>query len=165
MPTITPGNHLYFYQLFSTEMGVGKQTTLQRVEEVLVQADVLLDDVDCESVEQLLGELDFVKLTVFKKGRVFATVMPREDLDDLLAKAVQPAAAKNAAAPGKAWKRARRAKGVRPTKPHHKRKVEVAEQKPLVEEAVIEEQVEALVEAPVEPAVEETAMQDVVPRG
>ncbi len=163
MPTITPGNHLYFYQLFSTEMGVGKQTTLQRVEEVLVQADVLLDDVDCESVEQLLGELDFVKLTVFKKGRVFATVMPREDLDDLLAKAAQPAASKNAAAPGKSWKRSRRAKGVRPTKPRHKRKVEPAEQQPPIEETVVEEQVEAPAETPVEPVIEETPAQDAAP--
>ena len=60
MPNLTPGNRLYFYQLFTQELGIGKQTTLLRVEEVLAEADVLLEDVECESIEQLLGELDFV---------------------------------------------------------------------------------------------------------
>ena len=49
MPNLTPGNRLYFYQLFTQELGIGKQTTLLRVEEVLAEADVLLEDVECES--------------------------------------------------------------------------------------------------------------------
>jgi len=55
MPRITAGNHLYFYQLFCTEMGVGKQTPLARVEEILSEADVLLEDVECASIEELLS--------------------------------------------------------------------------------------------------------------
>ena len=125
MPKITPGNHLYFYQLFSTEIGVGKQVPLSRIEEVLAEADVLLDDVECSSLGQLLGELsDFVKLTVFKKGRVFATVQPRPDLDELLQKAAQP---NEKGAGGKSWKRGRRSKDATPTKPRHKRVQPVAE--------------------------------------
>ncbi|MDO5118465.1 MAG: hypothetical protein Q4D48_00130 [Coriobacteriales bacterium] len=152
MPSITPGNHLYFYQLFSTELGVGKQTTLQRVEEVLAEADVLLDDVDCETVEELLNELaDFVKLTVFKKGRVFATVMQREDLDLLLEKAAQPVVDKSAAAAGKSWKRNRRSRDIRPTKPRHKKKPQVAvanvpEEKPVDETGAVVEEVVTVLE-------------------
>ena len=155
MPKITPGNHLYFYQLFMQELGTGKQTTLQRVEEVLAEADVLLEDVECESIEQLLGELDFVKLTVFKKGRVFATVMPREDLDELLEKAAQPTVDKAAAAAGKSWKRARRSKDVKPAKPRHK-----AKPKPVVEDVVEEEPVVEVEEEPV--AAEEPVVEPVV---
>ena len=150
MPRITPGNHLFFYQLFSTELGVGKQTTPQRVEEVLAEADVLLEDVECESIEQLLDELsDFMKLTVFKKGRVFVTVMPREDLDELLEKAEQPAVDKAAAAAGKSWKRNRRSKDIRPAKPRHKAKPKVT---PVVEEKEV-----VTMEAEVEQATEQVA--------
>ena len=156
MPNITPNNHLFFYQLFSTEMGTGKQTPVARVEEVLAEADVLLDDIDCESVDQMLEALaDFMKLTVFKKGRVFVTVMARPDLDELLEKAAEPVVDKDAAAAGRSWKRARRSKEVRPVKPRHKRKrvtraPEVAPEE-LVSDAVAETEVQA-VEARVAPA-------------
>jgi len=162
MPRITAGNHLYFYQLFCTEMGVGKQTPLARVEEILSEADVLLEDVECESIEELLGELsDFMKLTVFKKGRVFATVMAKADLDDLLEKAAQPTVDKAAAAAGKSWKRTRRSKDVRPTKPRHKRKPKPAsEQAAPSEEPVSETIVEAIPEVTVEPQ-EESVVEEV----
>lgn len=158
MAAITPGNHLYFYQLLSQEMGVGKQTPLARIEEILAEADVLLDDVDCESVDELVEALDFVKLTVFKKGRVFATVMQRDDLDELLAKAEQPIIDKAAASSGKSWKRARRTKDVRPTKPRHKRPAKAEE---AVAEAEVEAaEVEAVAEAPVE--VEATEVEETI---
>lgn len=35
MPRLTPGNRLYFYQLLSTRLGVGVQTPLPKVEELL----------------------------------------------------------------------------------------------------------------------------------
>ena len=149
MPNLTPGNRLYFYQLFTQELGIGKQTTLLRVEEVLAEADVLLEDVECESIEQLLGELDFVKLTVFKKGRVFATILQREDLDELLVKAAQPTVDKAAAAAGKSWKRSRRSKDVRPAKPRHK-----AKPKPVANP--VEEEPETEAETVVEAEIEET---------
>ena len=41
MPRITPGNRLYLYSLFSREIGVGKQTMLSRVEEVLLADDIM----------------------------------------------------------------------------------------------------------------------------
>lgn len=129
MSRMTAGNHLFFYQLFSTQLGVGRQTALSRIEEVLAEADVLLDDVECESVEELLEALsDFMKVTTFKKGRVFATVMPQEDLDNLLERADQPTVDRTAAQAGKSWKHNRRSKATRPIKPRHRRK-------PVVERA------------------------------
>ncbi len=152
MPNLTPGNRLYFYQLFTQELGIGKQTTLLRVEEVLAEADVLLEDVECESIEQLLGELDFVKLTVFKKGRVFATILQREDLDELLVKAAQPTVDKAAAAAGKSWKRSRRSKDVRPAKPRHKAKPKSVVADPVEEKS--ETEAETVVEAEIEETTE-----------
>lgn len=149
MPRITPGNHLYFYQLFSAEMGLGKQTPLQRVEEVLAEADVLLDDIECDSIDQLLQELtDFLKVTTFKKGRVFVTVLQRDDLDALLEKAEQPPADKEALQAGKSWKRARRSKDVRPTKPRHKRVAKKPQAEPEVVAEVPAVDVAALIDAP-----------------
>ena len=75
MPRITPGNRLYLYSLFSREIGVGKQTMISRVEEVLLADDIMPCDLACDSTRELLEQLDeFVRLTVFKKGRVYATI-------------------------------------------------------------------------------------------
>lgn len=155
MPNITPGNYLYFYQLFRDQMGVGKQTPIARVAEVLAADDVLLDDVECSSVEELVGALeDFLKVTTFKKGRVFVTVMAKEELDALLEKAAQPAVEKTNPAGGRSWKRTRRSKDVRPTKPRHKRKPQA---EPVVEAQPVEEPV-VVAEKIAEPAVEQEAV-------
>lgn len=124
MAKLTPGNKLYFYQLFSTEIGFGKQVRIDRVGEVLAEADVLLDDVECDTVEELLAELsEFIKLTVFKGGRRFATVLASAELEAAIQKAEELAADKKAAASaGKAWKHGRASKVPRPAKPRHKRK-------------------------------------------
>lgn len=124
MAKLTPGNKLYFYQLFSTEIGFGKQVRIDRVGEVLAEADVLLDDVECDTVEELLAELpEFIKLTVFKGGRRFATVLASPELEAAIQKAEELAADKKAAASaGKAWKHGRASKVPRPAKPRHKRK-------------------------------------------
>lgn len=155
MPNITPGNYLYFYQLFRDQMGVGKQTPIARVAEVLAADDVLLDAVECSSVEELVGALeDFLKVTTFKKGRVFVTVMAKEELDALLEKAAQPAVEKTNPAGGRSWKRTRRSKDVRPTKPRHKRKPQA---EPVVETQPVEEPV-VVAEKIAEPAVEQEAV-------
>ena len=121
MPRITPGNRLYLYSLFSREIGVGKQTMISRVEEVLLADDIMPCDLACDSTRELLEQLDeFVRLTVFKKGRVYATILPREDWDALLAQADADAKGKDAGgAKGgpKSWKRKKSAKALRPAKP------------------------------------------------
>lgn len=135
MAKLTPGNKLYFYQLFSTEIGFGKQVRIDRVGEVLAEADVLLDDVECDTVEELLAELsEFIKLTVFKGGRRFATVLASAELEAAIQKAEELAADKKAAASaGKAWKHGRASKVPRPAKPRHKRKPKHARIEPKPE--------------------------------
>ena len=98
--------------------------TLSQIEEVLVAADVLLEDVECESVDELVAELtNFIKLTVFKGGRRFITVFANEEYDLAIQRAEELAADKKAAASaGKAWKHGRANKVPRPAKPRHKRK-------------------------------------------
>lgn len=120
MPKITPGNRLYFYQLFQREIGTGKQERVARFEEVLEADGVSAQDCDCEDTSQLLENLgEFVKLTVFKKGRVFATLMANADLDAALAKAARPAGDSSAKS-GKSWKKKKSGKVPKPAKPHHK---------------------------------------------
>lgn len=136
MAKVTPGNKLYFYQLFATEIGVGKQVRISRIEEVLEAADVLLEDVECETVDELVAELnEFIKLTVFKGGRRFVTVFVNEDLDLMLQRGAELAAEKKAAAAaGKAWRHGRASKVPRPAKPRHRRPKKLAPQ-PVATEA------------------------------
>jgi len=116
MATITPGNRLYLYQLLSRELGTGKQTMLARVDDVLAADGMAPADLACADTQEILEELDFVKLTVFKGGRVYATVLPDAAADQLLATVDKPSMGDKGR--GKPWKR-RGAKMVRPTKPRH----------------------------------------------
>ena len=76
MSRITAGNRLYLYRLFKNQIGTGRQERIQRFEEVLAADDIAPDDLDCKDVTELLGALDdMVKLTVFKKGRTYATLL------------------------------------------------------------------------------------------
>ncbi len=140
MATITPGNRLYLYQLFSRELGAGRQTLLSRVDEVLSADGLAPADLDCSDAQELLEGLDFVKLTVFKGGRVYATVMPDDAADQLLAAADNPS--DNDKAKGKPWKR-RGAKSVRPVKPRH-----VVKEEPAAAPAPVEPVVETPSAAP-----------------
>lgn len=118
MPKITPGNRLYLYQLLSRELGVGKQTLLPRAEEVLDADGLCPDDLGCESMRALCEQLDeFIKLTVFKKGYVYATVLANAEYDRAL-EAQAKGAEKSAAAAGKPWKK-RKGKALKPVKPRH----------------------------------------------
>lgn len=116
MPKITPGNRLYLYQLLSRELGVGRQTLLPRAEEVLVADGLCVEDLGCSSMRELCEELgEFVKLTVFKKGYVYATVLANEEYDRALEQLGRGMEKK----PGnKPWKR-RGAKALRPVRPRH----------------------------------------------
>ena len=120
MPSIAPGNKLYFYQLFSRELGMGRQTALARVEEVLTADGLAPDDVGCSDVRTLLEALpEFIKLTVFKKGVVFATVLVNPNYDQALERATGEKDSGTGSS-GKPWKRRRGVKSVKPVKPRHK---------------------------------------------
>lgn len=122
MPRITPGNRLYFYQLFSTRLGVGTQTPLPKVEELLSEEDVDPADVGCDDVQQLLSQMpEFIKLTVFKKGRSYVTVQRQEEWDQVLARAGEERQKKAPATGAKAWKHKKSNKDPKPAKPRHRR--------------------------------------------
>lgn len=122
MPRLTPGNRLYFYQLLSTRLGVGVQTPLPKVEELLSEEDVDPADVGCDDVQQLLSQMpEFIKLTVFKKGRTYVTVQRQEEWDQVLAHAGEEHQRKAPAKGAKAWKHKKSSKDPKPAKPRHRR--------------------------------------------
>lgn len=157
MAKITAGNALYLYRLLGRELGVGKQTSIARVAEVLEADGIWPEDLGCADVRALCEALtDFAKVTAFKKGQVFVTVMRNEELDRMLERAGEPTAAEKAASKGKPWKHRKGAKAVKPQKPRHVEKPAAVEPEPEpVTEPVAEEEPQA------EAAVEKTAEAEV----
>ncbi len=97
-PMLSLGNHIYLYRLLRDAIGCGKQTFMTQVEEALAVGDMTAYDLGFESTRELLEELDdCIKLTVFKGGRLYATVIANEAWDAALAKGEdKPKAAKGA---------------------------------------------------------------------
>lgn len=140
MSQIKPGHRLYLYRLFRRELGVGKQTALARAAEVLEADGLAPADLGFEEARSLFEELsECVKVTVFKKGAVFVTVLANEEYDQALARAEKNGGKNPAGA--KSFKRQRGVKNVKPLKPKH------IEPEPEVEPA--QESEEALVVGPV----------------
>ncbi len=116
-PTLSLGNHIYLYRLLRDAIGCGKQTFMTQVEEALAAGDMTAYDLGFESTRELLEELnDCIKLTVFKGGRLYATVIANEAWDAALAKGEdKPKAAKGAKQSYKKKKRGEKdLKAVRP---------------------------------------------------
>ena len=150
MAKITAGNALYLYRLLGRELGVGKQTSMARVAEVLEADGIWPEDLGCADVRALCEALtDFAKVTAFKKGQVFVTVMRNEELDRMLERAGEPTAAEKAASKGKPWKHRKGAKAVKPQKPRHVETPVAVEPEPEPEPAAVAEE-EPLAEAVVE---------------
>lgn len=148
-PTLSLGNHIYLYRLLRDAIGCGKQTFMTQVEEALAAGDMVAYDLGFESTRELLEELDdCIKLTVFKGGRLYATVIANEAWDAALAKGEdKPKAAKGAKQSYKKKKRGEKdLKAVRPK--HVKRPEPVVEAAPEPElEVTIEVTAEAEAEA------------------
>lgn len=133
MAKITAGNALYLYRLLGRELGMGKQTSMARAAEVLEADGIWPEDLGCADVRALCEALtDFTKVTAFKKGQVFVTIMRNEELDRMLERAGEPTAAEKAASKGKPWKHRKGAKAVKPQKPRH---VEKPAPEPVAEPA------------------------------
>lgn len=151
-PTLSLGNHIYLYRLLRDAIGCGKQTFMTQVEETLAAGDMTAYDLGFESTRELLEELDdCIKLTVFKGGRLYATVIANEAWDTALAKGEdKPKAAKGAKQSYKKKKRGEKdLKAVRPKRV--KRPGPVAEVAPEPEpEAEIEVAIEVTAEAETE---------------
>ncbi len=149
-PTLSLGNHIYLYRLLRDAIGCGKQTFMTQVEEALAAGDMTAYDLGFESTRELLEELDdCIKLTVFKGGRLYATVIANEAWDVALAKGEdKPKAAKGAKQSYKKKKRGE--KDLKAVRPKH---VKRPEPEPVVE-AVPKPEPEAEIEVAVEVAAE-----------
>lgn len=157
-PTLSLGNHIYLYRLLRDAIGCGKQTFMTQVEEALTAGDMTAYDLGFESTRELLEELDdCIKLTVFKGGRLYATVIANEAWDTALAKGEdKPRAAKGAKQSYKKKKRGEKdLKAVRPK--HVKRPEPVAEVAPEPEP---ETEIEVAIEVAAEAETEIAAMTD-----
>ena len=185
-PTLSLGNHIYLYRLLRDAIGCGKQTFMTQVEEALAAGDMAAYDLGFESTRELLEELDdCIKLTVFKGGRLYATVIANEAWDAALAKGEdKPKATKGAKQSYKKKKRGEKdLKAVRPKHvkcPESESAVEVeaapepeVEVEVVVEAAEIETEIAATADSEVtseqevtetpEPAIEEPAGQPETP--
>lgn len=139
-PQLTPNNRIYLYQLLSRELGCGKQTFMPAVEEALVRDRMTADDLGFESTRALLEALEeFVKLTVFKGGRIYATVMAQPAWDEALA-ALESGKAKDAGGPSnKPWKRKKADKTLKPVRPKRVKRPEPApEPEPIAKTEAVE---------------------------
>lgn len=148
-PTLSPGNHIYLYRLLRDAIGCGKQTFMTQVEEALAAGDMTAYDLGFESTRELLEELDdCIKLTVFKGGRLYATVIANEAWDTALAKGEdKPKAAKGAKQSYKKKKRGE--KDLKAVRPRHVKRPEP--------EAMVEAAPEPEPETETEVAIEVTA--------
>lgn len=161
-PTLSLGNHIYLYRLLRDAIGCGKQTFMTQVEEALAAGDMTAYDLGFESTRELLEELnDCVKLTVFKGGRLYATVIANEAWDAALAKGEdKPNAAKGAKQSYKKKKRGE--KDLKAVRPKHVKRPEpepVAEVAPEPEPEP-EPEIEVAIEVTVEAETEITATTD-----
>lgn len=153
-PTLSLGNHIYLYRLLRDAIGCGKQTFMTQVEEALAAGDMDAYDLGFESTRELLEELDdCIKLTVFKGGRLYATVIANEAWDTALAKGEdKPKAAKGAKQSYKKKKRGEKdLKAVRPKHVKHPEPEAMVEAVPEPEpETEIEVSIEVTAEAETE---------------
>lgn len=148
-PTLSLGNHIYLYRLLRDAIGCGKQTFMTQVEEALAAGDMTAYDLGFESTRELLEELnDCIKLTVFKGGRLYATVIANEAWDAALAKGEdRPKTAKGAKQSYKKKKRGE--KDLKAVRPKHVKRPEP--------EAMVEAAPEPEPETEIEVAIEVTA--------
>ena len=159
-PTLSLGNHIYLYRLLRDAIGCGKQTFMTQVEEALAAGDMTAYDLGFESTRELLEELDdCIKLTVFKGGRLYATVIANEAWDAALAKGEdKPKAAKGAKQSYKKKKRGE--KDLKAVRPKHVKRPEPEAMVEAAPEPEPETEIEVAIEVTAEAETEIAAMTD-----
>lgn len=152
MAVIKQEHALYLYKLLKATIGVSKQTPLSTVEGVLIEDDLAPQDFGFDDIRALMEACpDFIKITAFKKGYVYATLLTFDAFEVALAageKNVEPQSN------GKPWKRRRGAKSIRALKPKHL----VVEAEPKVEELPAQEELTEPEELPVTESSEELSV-------
>lgn len=117
MAVIKQEHALYLYKLLKATIGVSKQTPLSTVEGVLIEDDLAPQDFGFDDIRALLEACpDFIKITAFKKGYVYATLLTFDTFETALVAGEKNVESQNN---GKPWKRRRGAKSIRALKPKH----------------------------------------------
>lgn len=120
MHTIPSAHELYLYVLLKERLGINRQTALIRVNEVLEADGLAPADFGAVSARELVEALPhFIKVTVFKKGVVFVTVLENAAFEQALAAPAKGDKDNRASSSSKPWKYKRGAKHVVPVKPKH----------------------------------------------
>ena len=157
MAVIKQEHALYLYKLLKATIGVSKQTPLSTVEGILVEDELAPQDFGFDDIRALMEACpDFIKITAFKKGYVYVTLLTFDAFEVALAageKNVEPQSN------GKPWKRRRGAKSIRALKPKHL----VVEAEPEVEELPAQEELTEPEELPVTESSEELSVAETAP--
>ena len=149
MAVIKQEHALYLYKLLKATIGVSKQTPLSTVEGALIEDDLAPQDFGFDDIRALMEACpDFIKITAFKKGYVYATLLTFDTFEAALVAGEKNVEAQNN---GKPWKRRRGAKSIRALKPKHL----VVETEPEVEELPAQEEPTEPEEPPVAESSEE----------
>ena len=149
MAVIKQEHALYLYKLLKATIGVSKQTPLSAVEGVLIEDDLAPQDFGFDDIRALMEACpDFIKITAFKKGYVYATLLTFDTFEAALVAGEKNVESQNN---GKPWKRRRGAKSIRALKPKHL----VVEAEPEVEELPAQEELTEPEELPVTESSEE----------
>lgn len=157
MAVIKQEHALYLYKLLKSTIGVSKQTPLSTVEGVLIEDDLAPQDFGFDDIRALMEACpDFIKITAFKKGYVYATLLTFDIFEAALVAGEKNVEAQNN---GKPWKRRRGAKSIRALKPKHL----VVEAEPEVEELPAQEELTEPEELPVTESSEELSVAETAP--
>ena len=157
MAVIKQEHALYLYKLLKATIGVSKQTPLSTVESVLIEDDLAPQDFGFDDIRALMEACpDFIKITAFKKGYVYATLLTFDIFEAALVAGEKNVEAQNN---GKPWKRRRGAKSIRALKPKHL----VVEAEPVVEELPAQEEPTEPEELPVAESSEELSVAETAP--
>ena len=157
MAVIKQEHALYLYKLLKATIGVSKQTPLSTVEGVLIEDDLAPQDFGFDDIRALMEACpDFIKITAFKKGYVYATLLTFDTFEAALVAGEKNVEAQNN---GKPWKRRRGAKSIRALKPKHL----VVEAEPEVEELPAQEELTEPEELPVTESSEELSVAETAP--
>mgnify|MGYP006971300049 CR=1 FL=1 len=157
MAVIKQEHALYLYKLLKATIGVSKQTPLSTVEDVLVEDELAPQDFGFDDIRALMEACpDFIKITAFKKGYVYATLLTFETFEVALAAGEKNVETQNN---GKPWKRRRGAKSIRALKPKHL----VVETEPEAEELHTQEEPTEPEELPIAESSEELSVAETAP--
>ena len=157
MAVIKQEHALYLYKLLKATIGVSKQTPLSTVESVLIEDDLAPQDFGFDDIRALMEACpDFIKITAFKKGYVYATLLTFDTFEAALVAGEKNVESQNN---GKPWKRRRGAKSIRALKPKHL----VVETEPEAEELHTQEEPTEPEELPIAESSEELSVAETAP--